>query len=329
MVEGVAKERFSETLMSVSREEVIWAYRMILGREPESDTVINAKIGLESVPQMRTDMLLSDEFAQIRPGIQVGLHLDVRDDLINIDCTSDQRQRMLDRIAAAWAAFGAEQPFWSVLTADQFRQDEVDQHLDDFYATGATVIDQLIALLGRNRIDPGKIRRVLDFGCGVGRLSFALAQHFEHVNGADISQPHLQLANAWAKNHGIANVAFAQIDSISNVKQLPECDLLFSYIVLQHNPPPMIFDLLDSLLSLVAIGGYAFFQVPTFIAGFEFDADYYLSTDQPQMEMNALPQRHIFNLAARRGFVPVEVREGREAGDARMVSQTFLLKRER
>lgn len=314
--------------MSVSREEVIWAYRMILGREPESDAVINAKMALGSVSEMRTDILLSDEFAQIRPGIQVGLHLDIRDDLINFDCTADQRQQMLDRIAAAWAAFGAEQPFWSVLTADEFRQGEVDQHLDDFYATGATVIDQLVALLRRNKIDPGDIRRVLDFGCGVGRLSFALAQHFENVSGADISQPHLQLANDWAKNHGIANVAFEQVHSISGLRQLPECDLLFSYIVLQHNPPPIIFYMLDSLLSLVAIGGYAFFQVPTFIAGFQFDPDHYLSADQPQMEMNALPQRHIFNLAARRGFVPVEVREGREAGDARMVSQTFLLNRE-
>jgi 2-polyprenyl-3-methyl-5-hydroxy-6-metoxy-1,4-benzoquinol methylase len=313
--------------MTVTNEEVMWAYRVILGREPESHAAISQKTSQIDMNALRFELLNSAEYLQKSSVIAVGQHLLVNQDMVKVDCTREQERQMLDRIAAAWCLYGEQEPYWSVLTADEFRQSEIEKSLDAFYASGEYNVQELLALLRRNAIDPGALARVLDFGCGVGRLSLALARHFAHVTGVDISPAHLQLARQRAMQIGMSNTIFMPISSINNINELPDCDLMFSRIVLQHNPPPVIFALLDCLFGRVAAGGYAMFQVPTYIAGYSFDPESYLGVDQAQMEMNALPQRHIFALAAQKGFVPVEVRENLDVGDPDMVSQVFLFRR--
>jgi hypothetical protein len=48
--------------MAVTREEVIWCYRCILGREPESEAVVEAKLKHKNFAEMREVFLSSSEF---------------------------------------------------------------------------------------------------------------------------------------------------------------------------------------------------------------------------------------------------------------------------
>jgi FkbM family methyltransferase len=48
--------------MSISQEDVIWAYRMILGREPENEEVIRLHMGVPDREALRSAMLASQEF---------------------------------------------------------------------------------------------------------------------------------------------------------------------------------------------------------------------------------------------------------------------------
>ena len=50
---------------------------------------------------------------------------------------------------------------------------------------------------------PAARRSALDFGCGIGRLSQALAEHFDQVYGVDISPKMIELARA-AQSQGRA-----------------------------------------------------------------------------------------------------------------------------
>lgn len=51
--------------MGISREHVVWAYRLFLGREPESDSVIDAAMGgFHSVADLRAQFLGSPEFLE-------------------------------------------------------------------------------------------------------------------------------------------------------------------------------------------------------------------------------------------------------------------------
>ena len=72
--------------------------------------------------------------------------------------------------------------------------------LDEFFESGVKEIDAVmhyIASLGRTI--PRK--RSLDFGCGVGRLTQALARHFNQACGVDIAPSMLALARKYNR-HG-------------------------------------------------------------------------------------------------------------------------------
>jgi SAM-dependent methyltransferase len=313
--------------LAVERDDVVWAYRLLLGREPESEEAIRSNLVHADRASLIAAFRGSIEFANASRTIPVGLHTEVDAVTVETAGTPEQHAAMLDRIAAAWRKFGEEEPHWSVLTADEFRPDQIDANLERFYASGDQVVDLALAALSRNGRDASGIRTVLDYGCGVGRLSLAWAKRVEQVVGVDVSAPHVRLAEARAAETGTGNVAFRTIARLDDLAELPGCDLMFSQIVLQHNPPPVIAATLRHLLAGVNPGGFALFQVPTFIRNYRFRIDEYLSSPQAQMEMNPLPQREVFAIARAAGMVPLEVREDLLAGDAMMVSQSFLFER--
>jgi FkbM family methyltransferase len=51
--------------MSLSREHVIWAYRLLLDREPENDDVVDKKArGLSSTQELRAELVASEEYRE-------------------------------------------------------------------------------------------------------------------------------------------------------------------------------------------------------------------------------------------------------------------------
>ena len=74
---------------------------------------------------------------------------------------------------------------WSILTASgkEGRRWEPEE----FFETGRVEINRLLATLGHLGLMPHR-GTALDFGCGVGRLTRALAESFDHATGIDISE---------------------------------------------------------------------------------------------------------------------------------------------
>ena len=79
-------------------------------------------------------------------------------------------------------------------------------------------------------------------------------------------------------------------------------DLFHSIITLQHNPPPLIAEILAAAFAGLNPGGDAFFQVPTYERGYRWDIKNYLSDLAPRggMEMHVLPQSVIFAVGGAR-----------------------------
>jgi len=175
--------------MSVSREEAIYAYRLILGREPENEEVIVQAMAAENTAHLRQVFLGSHEFGSkydksVHRALPVGRYFDVSRVDIDIDCTPEQLQAMFDRIARAWQTFGETEPHWSVLVSEDYRQDKLEENIDRFYASGISDIDVHLNFLRRASL-PTSFGKALDFGCGVGRLTLALAPHADQVVGVD------------------------------------------------------------------------------------------------------------------------------------------------
>jgi SAM-dependent methyltransferase len=295
--------------MSVSPDDVRLAYRWILGRSA-SDQEISAWLNTPSADVLRNRFLTSTEFGAVistmlksRPPIPLNsppLEIDVHVDDIT-------QQRLIDRISRAWTALGSEEPHWSVLSADKFKSAQFDKNREAFYASGQFDADRIMMTLNRHNIDADRLRRVCEYGCGVGRVTPYIAKIFKHVLAIDISTTHLDLAKNQAD--GCSNVEFV-LAKLPHAGMSERFDLWFSHIVLQHNPPPVIAMILQRMFSMLSRGGVSIFQVPTYSIRYSFDVNKYLSTPEAgNIEIHCLPQQEVFRLARQAGCVPLEVIE--------------------
>lgn len=320
-----------EIALPVTREEAVYAYRLILGREPESELVIEHAMLAENIAELRGAFLGCEEFIKkqghaVPQHLPIGRFIDSSDCQVDLECTPDQRAAMFERIGRAWQAFGESEPHWSVLVSDDFRQDRLAANLDRFYASASGDIEVAFGCLRRAGLSTS-FGKALDFGCGVGRLSLTLAKHADHVTGIDISPPHLRLAAERARDQKIENVGFEAITSVDDLDRFRGFDFVLSLIVLQHNPPPVMAALYEKLLQTLAPGGVSIIQMPTFIAGQDFSVPEYLANEQPQMEMNALPQNIVFEIIERAGCRALEVREDGYTGHHAIVSHIFVVQK--
>lgn len=316
--------------MTVSRDDVRCAYRLLLGREPESDAVVDQHLNLADLRALRDRFLTSREFLAASGAAEhrIGDYIYDPAGHVDVEASPAARQAMFDRIGKAWADFGETEPHWSVLVSDAFLQQNLAANIEAFYEAGRSDVNGLVSFATRGGVTPAKTARVLDFGCGVGRLSLALAERFESVTGVDVSPGHLRLARERAAERNVDNVRFEQVRAVDDLGRWNgTMDFVVSLIVLQHNPPPIMAALLEGLLRALAPGGVAVLQLPTFMPGQEFRIADYLANDQAQMEMNALPQRHVFEIIERTGCRTLEVREDGAIGSFPGVSQTFAIGR--
>lgn len=120
-------------------------------------------------------------------------------------------------------------PFWGVCSGPDVRFGRWDR--DAFFLSGEREIDALMASLEPLGM-PALRERALDFGCGVGRLTRALATRFDHVYGVDVSQPMIALAQQL--NEDCAGCQFIT-NTESRLASVPDAhvDLVYSRIVLQ------------------------------------------------------------------------------------------------
>ncbi|NSZ63475.1 class I SAM-dependent methyltransferase [Agrobacterium tumefaciens] len=311
-----------------SREDVEACYRVLLGREPENEDAINWHLRNKTLKDLLRSFVKGAEF-ESRFGIfRTGMYLDATEQNVEVDASSDQMKELLERTAITWGELGFNEPHWSVLTDEAFKRGNISANKDAFYQTGVDEIQRVRALLNRNGIDFNKAWTALDFGCGVGRLSSALADHVGHVHGVDISRGHIRSAKYYMDNLGKENVSFIQIQTVEAVEDLPKVDMLLSLIVLQHNSPPVINAILIRLLKCLNPGGVAVFQIPVYRFNYQFSVERYLATLRSlNMEMHTLPPRNIFKAISDAQCDVLEVREDLHAYMHDIISQTFLVQR--
>ncbi len=186
---------------------------------------------------------------------------------VELDGPADQRREMFEQVARCWQHLGVQEPYWSVLTAPKFRMSHIASTGDEFYRSGQACLSTIDAFFSRSGQQIADVQSVLEFGCGVGRETTALASRFRRVVSVDVSAAHLALARQAVAQHRQSNVEFVQLTSTDAVAALPQCDLFYSVIVLQHNPPPVMLEILSQLFDRLRPGGYALFQLPTFWKG--------------------------------------------------------------
>ncbi len=109
---------------------------------------------------------------------------------------------------------------------------------EEFFASGEqTVADEILTDMGN--ICQGKAQRdmrVLEIGCGAGRVTRALANVFGEVHGVDVSGEMVRQAKLALRDRPNAFVYQNNGQDLTVVPAAPEFDFAFSSIVFQHIP---------------------------------------------------------------------------------------------
>jgi len=169
---------------------------------------------------------------------------------------------LLDRHRRDWDELGKLDPFWAVLSdpSRRFGRWEVQE----FFKTGEVEIQQLLLLADQLGYPAARIR-ALDFGCGVGRLTRALAGHFQECTGVDISAP--MVARARELSGSLGNCSFVVNEEVGPGRFSDDSfDFVVSKLVLQHLPSKKaIENCIRELVRILKKDGLLVFQLPCFI----------------------------------------------------------------
>ena len=315
--------------MAITDDDVIWCYRSLLGRAPESQEAVQSIAGEANDFRSLVRLFLrSPEYQEKTSRALLPLSQGEMD--VDVSASAAQLLRLQERIRTAWTHLGKSRPHHSVLTADEFLAESInEQSIELFYQSGGVEAATIDAMLKRHGFSDAKARTCVEYGCGLGRVTFPLAQRFKMVHAYDISSNHIALAQQRALELGIVNVQFHLSAVDVGYQKLEPCDFFLSCIVFQHNPPPIIRAMISSSLRSLRPGGMAIFQVPTFAVGYTFRLQDYLATPQHfDMEMHCIPQQSVFALIADEGCRVLEVREDNRVGNhGDWISNTFIVRR--
>ncbi len=93
---------------------------------------------------------------------------------------------MRDRSDADWEELARKEPYFAVLTDERFLSGSLSpDRLLEFFASGEDDVEHLFDLVAAYLGAPIAPRNALDFGCGAGRLTLALARRAAHVVGVE------------------------------------------------------------------------------------------------------------------------------------------------
>ena len=158
-----------------------------------------------------------------------------------------------------WDEIGRLDGLWAILSDPTKRHGRWD--LDEFLATGQREVDAVLET-GRRWSLPERRVHALDFGCGVGRLTRALAAHFESATGVDISE--VMVSRARALHADRPTCTFRVLDDGGLTAFADRSfDCIYSRIVLQHIADRRFTQgVLREFVRLVADDGLLVFQLP-------------------------------------------------------------------
>ncbi|MCP3963689.1 MAG: class I SAM-dependent methyltransferase [bacterium] len=157
-----------------------------------------------------------------------------------------------------WNALGKSDPLWAILSHPEAEGGKWPR--DRFFATGELEISWIldeIQHLGLP-LHPGT---VLDFGCGVGRATRALARRFENTHGVDLAPSMIDLARELDPGSGIYYHLHGRPDL--NLFDDASFDFVYSRLVLQHMSPDLSLAYIPELVRVLRPGGLIAFQLPS------------------------------------------------------------------
>lgn len=131
-----------------------------------------------------------------------------------------------ERMRAFWNEKADENPLWYIASNLEYGSPDEQR----FWDSGE---EEVAAALREAGVEGGRV--AVDIGCGIGRLSKALAKRFDRVEARDVSTRMVALARERLEPLGNVNVGEVPGDGSLDLADA-SADLVFSLQVFQHIP---------------------------------------------------------------------------------------------
>jgi ubiquinone/menaquinone biosynthesis C-methylase UbiE len=160
---------------------------------------------------------------------------------------------------ADWNALAELDPLWTILSDPQKKFGKWDPV--EFFSTGQREAQRVLAMCEARGVEISGRDKMLDFGCGVGRMTRAFSAHFSCCVGIDVSDKMVALAKQF--NTGVTRCEFIASSSLTLPFADDSFDLIFSVLVLQHLPTKkMILQFISEFIRVARKNGVIVFQLP-------------------------------------------------------------------
>jgi SAM-dependent methyltransferase len=165
----------------------------------------------------------------------------------------------LNKLQESWEGFAQVDPFWAIC-ADAKRLGN-RWTKEEFFATGQNEIGRVIQYVQSLGLKPWRTASALDFGCGVGRLTRAMARYFDQCQGVDISPTMIRMAKEFNKDCPGCHFWLNERDDLKLFSD-GSFGFIYTSIVLQHMSRKLVERYLLELTRVLKVGGVFVFQVP-------------------------------------------------------------------
>ena len=165
----------------------------------------------------------------------------------------------LEQARLDWERLGEADPMWAILSDPDLAGNRWDP--EAFFSTGVREVEQNLRHLHALGLDVER-DRCLDFGCGIGRLTQALCDHFDRGDGVDVAASMVQRARSL--NRCGARCQY-HVNQRGDLRLFEDAEFTFvlSLITLQHIEPLHSKRYLAEFMRVLRPGGVALFQIPS------------------------------------------------------------------
>jgi ubiquinone/menaquinone biosynthesis C-methylase UbiE len=167
------------------------------------------------------------------------------------------KTRALDPLMSGWNAMAELDPLWAILSDPEKKFGKWNK--EEFFRDGQQEAKRVTSMCTEHGISPSR-GKMLDFGCGVGRMTRAFSEYFDSCVGIDVSGKMVQLARTFNADRPACE--FVASASAALPFADASFDFVFSVLVLQHLPEKsMILGYISEFIRVANGGGAIVFQL--------------------------------------------------------------------